>query len=115
MNDCKGTWAAPLWISPNHWEGGGESGEIDMVENCPSDTIASNFAGGHNEVKWPYDANNFNGHLTLWNDGNIRMKLCSAEEVQGDGTCPGGGEATFENIYGSNGCSKGDCIYTFIA
>merc|ERR1719359_1346817 len=25
MNDCKGTWAAPLWISPNQWNGGGLS------------------------------------------------------------------------------------------
>lgn len=115
MNDCKGTWAAPLWVSPHHWEGGGASGEIDMVENCPSDRVASNFAGGGNPVKWDVDPNYFSGHVTLWNTGDIKMKLCNDNEVQGDGSCPGGGEAYYPNIYGSNGCTKGDCVFTFIS
>lgn len=115
MSDCKGTWAAPLWISPHHWEGGGRSGEIDMVENCPADVIASNFAGGGYHVKWGADANYFSGHVTLWNSGDIKVKLCDDSEVQGDGTCPGGGEAFYPDIYGSNGCTKGDCVFQFIS
>lgn len=115
MNDCKGTWAAPLWISPNHWAGGGQSGEIDMVELCPSESISSNFAAGGNPVTWSADPNYFSGHVTLWNSGDIKVKLCADNEVQSDGTCPGGGEAVYTDIYGSNGCAQGDCVFQFIS
>merc|ERR1719454_2810669 len=72
MVDCDGTWAAPLWMSPHHWEGSGYSGEIDMIENCPWDNVRSNFAGPSDrgkEVDWTGyvgTPNDFRAHTTLW-------------------------------------------------
>jgi len=120
MIGCKGTWAAPLWMSPDHWEGGGRSGEIDMMENCPADEIHNNFAGGGTEAKVDGDANDFRGHTTMWKkaDGNgvmsIYVKTCNPSDVDASGACPKGGEAYLRDIHGLNGCSVGNCMYTMI-
>eukprot|EP00854_Cymbomonas_tetramitiformis_P027979 gene27979-34589_t len=40
MLDCSGTWSAPLWTIPDVWNGtggSGNSGEVDLVEQCPTD------------------------------------------------------------------------------
>jgi len=117
LQNCQGTWAAPLWLTPDHWAGGGRSGEIDMVELCPTDGIHSNFAGAYapygSEVKWNYDANSFSGHVTMIIDsaGEVTVDLCT-----GSAPCAKtNGGATYGNIYGSNACSGADCVYTFIS
>lgn len=132
MVGCEGTWAAPLWMSPNHWEGGGWSGEIDMLENCPWDQVRSNFAGASDnskQVSWTGavgtgavgTGDDFKAHTTLWkqDDGNgvmsIHVKACHQSEVNSDGTCPQDGAAYLSDIYGKNGCSKGDCVYHMIS
>lgn len=127
MFDCKGTWAAPLWMSPNHWQGNGESGEIDMLENCPTDKVRSNFAGGGREVSWTSDGNSvgdgndFRAHTTLrkHDDGNgvmsIYVKSCDRSSLKSDGTCPIDGAAYLHDIYGKYGCSNGDCQYHMIS
>jgi len=121
MIDCKGTWAAPLWMSPNHWEGGGESGEIDMLENCWKDEVRSNFAGGGTQVKWTDNGNDFTAHVTMWkqDDGDgvqsIHINACQYSDRQSDGTCPEVGSAYLRDIYGKFGCSRGDCVYHMIS
>jgi len=50
--NCGDVWAAPLWLTPHPWLGGGESGEIDMVECCPVGNVQTNFAGGADQRKW---------------------------------------------------------------
>ena len=46
IKDCKNTWAAPLWTTPNLWRWGPGSGELDYLELCPSNKVMHNFAGG---------------------------------------------------------------------
>jgi len=121
MLDCKGTWAAPLWMSPNHWEGGGDSGEVDMLENCPTDLVRSNFAGGGDQIAWTSNGDFFFAHTTMWkqDDGNgiksVHVKACDSGEVKADGTCPEDGAAYLHDIYGKYGCSRGDCVYHMIS
>jgi hypothetical protein len=123
MLGCGGTWAAPLWMSPDRWMGGGRSGEVDMMENCPSDAVWSNFAGGGTQVKWSFaDPNNLRSHTTMWvRAGSARtmdvfVKTCLPSELV-SGSCEFGGiMAQLQDIYGLNGCSKGgDCVYTLIS
>merc|ERR1712107_78770 len=84
----------PLWMSPDHWEGGGASGEIDMMENCPADAVWNNFAGGGSQVKVAIaDPNSFQGHTTMWiqADGgsgtqSVHVTTCDPYSMQG-GSC----------------------------
>lgn len=123
MEGCAGTWAAPLWMSPNRWMGGGDSGEIDMLENCPTDSVHSNFAGGGSQIEWGFaDANNWNGHTTMWKqqdaDGimSIHVKACQPWEMDGGSCSEVGDVAYLRDIYGLNGCNDGgDCVYTMIS
>lgn len=130
MVDCQGTWAAPLWMTPTYWEGGADSGEIDMIENCPWDQVRSNFAGeseDNQQVSWTQGSNvvgtgdDFKSHTTMWKqqdtDGKmgIYISTCRQTEVGSDGTCPKEGAAHQRDIYGKNGCSKGDCVYTMVS
>lgn len=121
MINCKGTWAAPLWMSPNHWEGGGDSGEVDMLENCPSNLVRSNFAGGGDQVEWTDNGDDFTAHVSMLkqSDGDgvksIHVKACQYSELKGDGTCPESGAAYLRDIYGKYGCSRGDCTYHMIS
>lgn len=127
MIGCKGTWAAPLWMTPDHWEGGGNSGEIDMLENCPVDKVRSNFAAGGKQVSWTDDGHSvgtgddFTAHTTMWKqaDGNgvmsIHVKTCHPSELKSDGTCPEDGAAYLHDIYGKYGCSRGNCKYHMVS
>jgi len=129
MTDCAGTWAAPLWLTPDHWAGGGRSGEIDMVEMCPTSKISSNFAGasapiGYQVHGWSGTSpDSFSGHVTVWkqkaSDGvtGITVKLCSATEASDNsGSCSAAGGAFYPNIYGSNACANGyDCTFQFVS
>jgi hypothetical protein len=117
LQNCLGTWAAPLWLTPDYWAGGGMSGEIDMVEVCPTSSLHSNFAGVYPptgyEVAWNYDANSFAGHVTMViENGKVTVSMCSS--VGGHCSTTNGG-AVYENIYASNACSGHDCVYTFIS
>jgi hypothetical protein len=123
MLGCGGTWAAPLWMSPNRWKGGGASGEVDMMENCPSSAVYSNFAGGGDQVRWSFaDPNNLRSHTTMWKraDSNgvmsVFVKTCQPSELVSGSCAFGGTMAYLRDIYGLNGCSNGgDCIYTLIS
>lgn len=123
MLGCGGTWAAPLWMTPDHWYDGPNSGEIDMLENCPSDALHSNFAGGGSQITWAIaDPNSFQGHTTMWKqaDGDgvmsIHVKTCDPSEVV-NGACPENGDVAYlRDIYGLNGCSNGaNCEYMMIS
>lgn len=123
MIDCGGTWAAPLWMTPDYWEGGGSAGEIDMLENCPSSALYSNFAGGGNPKRWEIsNPNSFQGHMTMWkqDDGDgimsIRVKTCTSKEAtEGSGSCFEEDAAYYRDIYGQNGCKDGNCMYTMVS
>jgi len=118
MIGCGGTWAAPLWMTPDYWNGGGASGEIDMLENCPSDSLHSNFAGGGTPKTWTFaDPNSFSGHVTVWkkSTGDIYVSVCSSSDLTSEGQCHISGAATYQNIYNSNGCKNGDCTFKFVS
>jgi len=119
MVGCGGTWAAPLWMTPDHWAGGGASGEIDMVENCPSTSVNNNFAGGGTQVKTSADPNSWRGHTTMWkqadSDGvqSIHVQSCDPSAS----SCSEGGDVAYlRDIYGLNGCRGGEnCMYTMVS
>ena len=110
MKDCKNVWAS-FWATPaGIWQGGGNSGEMDFIELCPAKTgqVYSNWAGeveGKNKkaVLAP-NADNFNDHITVRNDGNGKITV---------------GNAYYNNIYSSYACKSdpgyANCIYSFIA
>jgi len=81
IRNCVGTWAAPLWISPDNWIApAGSSGEIDVVEYCKAcNGMAINFAGGGNQKQQiQYNSNDFDGHVTVTNNwGNIAVSYCT--------------------------------------
>lgn len=120
--DCWGTWAAPLWMTPDYWAGGGTSGEIDMSENCPAESLWSNFAGGGAQKRWSEaNPNGFQGHTTMWKipdeDGvvSVHVKTCTQEEAAAGGSCSLMDTAYLRDIYGQNGCKDGNCIYTMVS
>jgi len=119
LQNCHGTWAAPLWLTPDNWAGGGRSGEIDMVEMCPTSVFASNWAGmvpdiGQVQKSWPYSADSFSGHVTMVidEDGKVSVNLCKSV---GEECAITNGGATYPNIYASNACVRGDCTYKFVS
>ena len=71
------------------------SGEIDMVELCPSTGVYSNFAGAEPplgyQVKWPNaDGDNFDGQVSMWLVHNgihhsIQVKMCGADQAAANG------------------------------
>lgn len=84
FSQCEDVWAAPLWITPDHWkEPGGTSGEIDFLEMCPVGSVATNFGAGgqtgEHQQKWgsgsgPNGPKHFT--LTLDNSGNLKTQIC---------------------------------------
>lgn len=119
---CSGTWAAPLWLTPDYWAGGGKSGEIDMVELCPTHSVSSNFAGasapvGYQKTWKVADPNSFSGHVTMWNtNGDITVKMCKKSTASSNGgNCPGDGAAYYPNVFASHACADGDCIFQFVS
>lgn len=128
MANCGGTWAAPLWMTPNFWGGGARSGEIDMVELCPTPQVMTNFAGATPPIGYPArwsvaDPNGFSGHVTLWRqvaaDGRhgVTVKLCEKREAEENGgSCLGANAAFYPDIFGSVGCTSGhDCVYSLVS
>ena len=41
VRGCDGVWAAPLWLTPDTWQWGAGSGEIDSLEFCGARAPAS--------------------------------------------------------------------------
>jgi len=137
VSNCNGIWAAPMWMTPDKWQWGAGSGEIDSMEMCPRDAIALNFAGGGHQVKTNYNIDNAEGHVTVRKDnaGIVTISICNFNEVQGGhcpapsysncATCLNGGnrfacwcnEGTNPpNIYGSGGCQNGgNCLWTLVS
>jgi hypothetical protein len=134
---CNGIWAAPLWMTPDKWQWGGGSGEVDSLEFCPRDGVHLNFAGGGHQVPAP-DASidNSDGHVTVRKDmaGIVTITACtSAEASANKGQCTAptykdcpdclNGDNKYgcwcnapNNIYGSGGCQNGgDCMWTLVS
>jgi hypothetical protein len=137
QQDCRGIWAAPLWMTPHTWQWGAGSGEIDSLEFCPRTTIAMNFAGGGNQVH----LSNLNmvdgdGHITVRKDNagivtisycnrtNDRTAQCPEPEYNSCQECLSSKEFSCwcnensnpPNIYGSGGCQNGgDCVWTLVS
>jgi hypothetical protein len=137
VSGCNGIWAAPMWMTPDLWQWGAGSGEIDSMEMCPRDAIALNFAGGGHQVRSTFNINDAEGHVTVRKDnaGIVTIAICTMAEA-GSGQCPapsyancaaclnGGNryacwcnEATNPpNIYGSGGCQNGgNCMWTLVS
>lgn len=87
VQQCNGIWAAPLWMTPDTWQWGPGSGEIDSEEMCTRDAIHLNFAGGGHQVE--LNTSRFNidgtaGHITVRKDtdGIVTIAACSREEAR---------------------------------
>jgi hypothetical protein len=137
MSRCQGVWAAPLWMSPDTWQWGPGSGEIDGSEFCLRKKMQMNFAGGGHEVELdPYNIDEAWGHTTIRKDdaGIITVTTCKASEAEANGgecfkpkykdckDCEFGERGPDKeyacwcnedpnqkqmNIYGSGGCAEG--------
>jgi len=136
---CNGIWAAPLWMTPDTWQWGAGSGEIDSMEMCPRDAIALNFAGGGHQVKTGWNIDDSEGHVTVRKDerGIVTIAICTfAEASQHGGQCAAPAYANCAeclngankyacwcnegtnppNIYGSGGCQNGgNCMWTLVS
>jgi len=128
IKDCKNTWAAPLWTTPNQWKWGAGSGELDYLELCPSNKVMHNFAGGGTEapVNLPGDANNMIGHLTARNiKGQIQVSTCpqvgtsECDPIKYPSAASYPSDEEHEmgtTIYDQGGCKEGgDCVYQLVS
>lgn len=128
VDSCMGIWAAPLWMTPDTWQWGGGSGEIDSLEFCARDAIHMNFAGGGHQVELnpaQFNIDSSSGHVTVRKDeeGIITVVTCSHEDISDDDQCnapmysdcddcmnEGNDYACWcnapDNIYGSGGCQN---------
>ncbi|GMI16324.1 hypothetical protein TrLO_g11841 [Triparma laevis f. longispina] len=140
VDSCNGIWAAPLWMTPDTWQWGGGSGEIDSLELCPRSSISMNFAGGGSQVE--LDSSTFsidftdNAHVTVRKDpsGIITITTCKQSDLTTNSQCPAPTYSSCddclynnnkefacwcdnqENIYSSGGCTDGtDCIWTLVS
>lgn len=43
VENCLGVWAAPLWMTPDTWQWGGGSGEIDSLEFCARGIVFAHY------------------------------------------------------------------------
>ena len=143
IDQCLGIWAAPLWMTPDKWQWGGGSGEIDSEEFCSRDAIHLNFAGGGSQKRLDpalFNINRAEGHITVRKDSNgiVTVNACSFEEASGNhGQCTApvyqdcneclhnaintyacwcNGDTPDLNIYASGGCANGgDCMWTLVS
>ena len=136
IDGCLGVWAAPLWLTPDLWQWGGGSGEIDSTEFCPRTGMFLNFAGGGHEVEAAgFDINDADGHVTVRKDGDgiVTSAACTREQADANGgqctapqyvgcdECLDGDDYACWcseplNIYGSGGCQDGgDCMWTLVS
>ena len=140
VDGCRGIWGAPLWMTPDTWQWGEGSGEIDALEFCPRDAIHMNFAGGGNQIELDPTAFSISlseGHVTVRKDatGIVTIAACTLAAAAGSAT----GQCTapvYEscaeclasvsyacwcndaagNIYGSGGCTAGtNCMWTLVS
>ena len=139
VDSCMGIWAAPLWLTPDTWQWGAGSGEIDSLEFCARDAIHMNYAGGGHQVEvnaTDFSINNSTGHVTVRKDskGIMTITTCTKEAASKNGnqcvaptytSCDDCLRSTNDyacwcndpdNIYGSGGCVEGtDCLWTLVS
>ncbi len=142
IDSCMGIWAAPLWMTPDKWQWGPGSGEIDSEEFCSRDSIHLNFAGGGAQKKLDpemFSIDDASGHVTVRKDdaGIVTISACTLQEAYANGEqchkpnytdCSSCLQSSnqygcwcnenSDNIYGSGGCAKsggGDCEWTLVS
>jgi hypothetical protein len=133
ISGCAGVWAAPLWLTPDTWQFGGGSGEIDSLEFCPRDGVNMNFAGGGHQITLDDDIDDAWGYVTVRKDvdGIVTSLRCDEGDLV-DGMCPEPSYSSCDecmsspsyacycdggsNIYGSGGCQPDtDCMWTLVS
>ncbi|GMI48364.1 hypothetical protein TrCOL_g9398 [Triparma columacea] len=133
ISGCAGVWAAPLWLTPDTWQWGGGSGEIDSLEFCPRDGVNMNFAGGGHQITLDDDIDDAWGYVTVRKDvdGIVTSLRCDEGDLV-DGMCPEPSYSSCDecmsspsyacycdggsNIYGSGGCQPDtDCMWTLVS
>ena len=122
-------------MTPDTWQWGAGSGEIDSTEACPRDSLHLNFAGGGHQIGAGFSLDGSEGHVTVRKDdaGMVTIAACSrAEAAAGGGQCAAPQHASCDdclaqdgfacwcnapdNIYGSGGCQNGgDCMWTLVS
>lgn len=137
IDSCMGIWAAPLWMTPDTWQWGAGSGEIDSLEFCARDAMYMNFAGGGHQVELnpsQFSIDGSSGHVTVRKDeaGIVTITTCTLSDIETRGSnstaeqcavpvytdcndCLWGANNTYacwcneesNNIYGSGGCVDG--------
>lgn len=137
LGGCDGIWAAPLWMTPDKWQWGPGSGEIDSTEMCPRNSMFLNFAGGGHQVRTGFALSAAYGHITVRKDsrGIVTIVACQSTEARANGNqcpaprysscgeCQNAGNSygcwcneAGGNIYGSGGCQNGgDCMWTLVS
>merc|ERR1711865_338542 len=141
IGQCDGIWAAPLWMTPDLWQFGGGSGEIDSVEFCPRNAVWNNFAcGGHQvQAAGGLSIDGSQGHVTVRKDhaGIVTIVTCTTDEADANNNqcqapkysdcadckgetqpfaCRCNEQSTPPNIYGSGGCTQGgNCMWTLVS
>ena len=140
IQSCMGVWAAPLWMTPDKWQWGPGSGEIDSEEFCTRDSVHLNFAGGGHQVRLNssrFSIDGSEGHVTVRKDtdGIVTITACEKAEAASHGNqciapeytdcsdCLSAGNdygcwcnPASQNIYGSGGCRNGgDCLWTLVS
>lgn len=123
-----------MWLTPNTWQWGGGSGEIDSLEFCPRSGINMNFAGGGNQITLQDDPDDAEGFVTVRKDeaGIVTTVRCEGLDPS-TGMCPPPSYASCSNcmssqsfacycdddngnIYGSGGCQPDtDCTWTMVS
>lgn len=141
ISNCLGVWGCPLWMTPDKWQWGPGSGEIDSLEFCTRDAIHMNFAGGGHQIRVNsnmFSLDNSSGHVTVRKDnaGIVTTSICNSNEAKlnEDGQCNRPiynscneclqknqnyscwCNPNSNNIYGSGGCQNGgDCLWTLVS
>eukprot|EP00947_MAST-08B_sp_MAST-8B-sp1_P004611 g4611.t1 len=90
VSGCNGIWAAPLWLTPDKWQWGPGSGEIDSTEFCSRDSIHLNFAGGGHQVALPkagFSIDDTSLHITIRKDsaGIVTTAACTPATARHNG------------------------------
>jgi len=116
IDGCDGVWAAPLWMSPDTWQWGAGSGEIDSLELCGRDAAHLNFAGGgHQTIVAPSQLalSRANGHLTVRKDGAgiVTIVACSASEARAQAAALGSAQCVAPVYTGCADCMNASNTY----
>jgi len=117
-------WIAPLWMTQTHWVAPNYlSGEVDILESCPRDRLATNFASGGHQVAYSKEDLSLDelsdGHLTfrILSDGQVFVSVCHQKDLDDAGQCPRQpGDASYDNLFASHACGDtSDCHAHLIA